>query len=200
VRAGLHAILELADDIEVVGEASDGAEAVSLAGELAPDVILMDLRMPNVDGIEAIRQIVATHPGMEIVILTTYGDDANIVRGLRAGARGYLLKDAGREALFAAIRAAVRGESLLPSAVVERVVAYLAEPKAARPDTLSDREQQVLVLLAEGAPNKQIARLLHIAERTVKAHVTSIFNKLGVSSRAEAVAVAMRQGLLSVEP
>lgn len=199
VREGLRAILEVAGDIELVGEATDGAEAVRLAGELTPDVVLMDLRMPNVDGIEAIRQIKARYPELEVVILTTYDDDQDIVQGLRAGARGYLLKDSGREALFDAIRAAARGESLLPSAVIDKVVAHLSEPRAVRTEALSDREQEVLTFLAQGAANKEIAHRLHITERTVKAHVTSIFNKLGVSSRAEAVAVAMRHGLLSLD-
>jgi len=198
VREGLRTILDAAPDLELAGEASDGAEAVQLAGELSPDVVLMDLRMPNVDGIEAIQQIKDRYPEVEIVILTTYDDDEHIVRGLRAGARGYLLKDSGRNILFETIRAAARGESLLPSAVVEKVVAHLAEPKAApiQAGTLSAREQEVLALLADGAANKEIAARLHIAERTVKAHVTSIFNKLGVNSRAEAVAVALRQNLL----
>ena len=196
VREGLRAILEAADDLTLVGEAADGAEAVQLAGELSPDVVLMDLRMPGVDGIEAIRQIKARYPEVEIVILTTYDDDENIVRGLRAGARGYLLKDTGRKVLFEAIRAAARGESLLPSAVIDKIVAHLAEPQPAEAKPLSDREQEVLVLLAQGAANKEIAARLYITERTVKAHVTSIFNKLGVNSRTEAVAVAMRSGLL----
>jgi len=199
VREGLRTILEVAGDIELVGEATDGAEAVRLAGELAPDVVLMDLRMPNVDGIEAIRQIKARYPDVEVVILTTYDDDDDIVQGLRAGARGYLLKDSGREALFDAIRAAARGESLLPSAVIEKVVAHLSEPQATKTEALSEREREVLVFLAQGAANKEIAHRLHITERTVKAHVTSIFNKLGVNSRAEAVAVAMRTGLLPLE-
>jgi NarL family two-component system response regulator YdfI len=196
VREGLRAILEAAEDLTLVGEAADGAEAVEMAGELSPDVVLMDLHMPGVDGIEAIRQIKAHYPEVEIVILTTYDDDDNIVRGLRAGARGYLLKDTGRKVLFEAIRAAARGESLLPSAVIDKVVAHLAEPQPAEAKPLSDREQEVLVLLAQGAANKEIAARLYITERTVKAHVTSIFNKLGVNSRAEAVAVAMRSGLL----
>ena len=200
VREGLRAILEAAPDLVLVGEAADGAEAVQLAAELSPHVVLMDLRMPNVDGIEAIRQIKARCPEVEIVILTTYDDDEHIVRGLRAGARGYLLKDTGRQVLFEAIRAAARGESLLPSAVVDKVVARLAEPRPVEAERLSGREWEVLGLLAEGAANKEIAARLHITERTVKAHVTSIFNKLGVSSRAEAVAVALRSGLLPAEP
>ena len=129
VREGLRAILEAATDLVLVGEATDGVEAVRLAGELSPDVVLMDLRMPGMDGIEAIRQIKTRYPAVEIIILTTYDDDAYIVRGLRAGARGYLLKDAGRQVLFEAIRAAARGESLLPPAVVEKVVAHLEEPR-----------------------------------------------------------------------
>jgi NarL family two-component system response regulator YdfI len=133
---------------------------------------------------------------VEIVILTTYDDDEYIVRGLRAGARGYLLKDTSRQVLFEAIRAASRGESLLPPVVLEKVVAHLAEPKPVKAEKLSEREGEVLVLLAEGAANKEIGVQLHITERTVKAHVTNIFNKLGVNSRAEAVAVALRSGLL----
>lgn len=199
VREGLRTILEAASDLDLVGEAIDGAEAVRLVEELSPDVVLMDLRMPNVDGIEAIRRIKARYSDVEIVILTTYNDDEYIVQGLRAGARGYLLKDSSRNTLFDTIRAAARGESLLPSAVVDRVVAHLAEPQPThvQAGNLSEREQEVLALLAQGAANKEIAAKLTITERTVKAHVTSIFNKLGVNSRTEAVAVALRSGLLS---
>jgi len=200
VREGLSAILEAAGDMVPVGEAADGAEAVRLAGELAPDVVLMDLRMPVVDGIQAIQQIKARFPAVEIVILTTYDDDAYIVRGLRAGARGYLLKDTGRQVLFEAIRAAARGESLLPPAVLEKVVAHLAAPRPVKAEELSARESEVLALLGQGTTNKEIALHLHISERTVKAHVTNIFNKLGVNSRTEAVAVAIRHGLLPSEP
>lgn len=200
VREGLHTILEVSGDIEPVGEAANGAEAVRLTGELSPDVVLMDLRMPGMDGIEAIQEIKDRYPAVEIVILTTYDDDEYIVQGLRAGARGYLLKDTGRQALFEAIRAAARGESLLPSAVVDKVVAHLGAPRLIATGSLSEREQEVLALLAEGASNKEVSLRLQITERTVKAHVTSIFNKLGVNSRAEAVAVALRQGLLPGEP
>jgi NarL family two-component system response regulator YdfI len=200
VREGLHTILEVSGDIEPVGEAANGAEAVRLVGELSPDVVLMDLRMPGMDGIEAIQQIKARYPVVEIVILTTYDDDEYIVQGLRAAARGYLLKDTGRQALFEAIRAAARGESLLPSAVVDKVLAHLGSPRPVAAGSLSEREQEVLALLAEGASNKEVSLRLQITERTVKAHVTSIFNKLGVNSRAEAVAVALRQGFLPAGP
>jgi NarL family two-component system response regulator YdfI len=183
-----------------VNEAADGAEAVRLTGEFSPDVVLIDLRMPNIDSIEAIQQIKTRYPDVEIVILTTYDDDEYIVRGLRAGARGYLLKDTGRQVLFEAIRAAARGESLLPQAVLEKVIAHLTEPEPAKVEKLSAREGEVLALMAQGAPNKEIAARLHITERTVKAHATSIFNKLGVNSRAQAVAVALRSGLLPAKP
>ena len=196
VREGLRSILATAEDVELVGEAADGSEAVRLAAELSPDIVLMDLSMPGVGGIEAIEQIKALALPLEIVILTTYDDDDLIIRGLRAGARGYLLKDAGRKALFDSIRAAHRGELLLPSAVAERVMTHLEQPKPARPNDLTAREFEVLVLMADGAANKQIAGRLEIAERTVKAHVTSIFMKLEVNSRTEAVAVALRNGLL----
>ena len=196
VREGLRSILATDEDVELVGEAADGSEAVRLAAELSPDIVLMDLSMPGVGGIEAIEQIKALALPLEIVILTTYDDDDLIVRGLRAGARGYLLKDAGRKALFDSIRAAHRGELLLPSAVAERVMTHLEQPKPARPNDLTAREFEVLVLMADGAANKQIAGRLEIAERTVKAHVTSIFMKLEVNSRTEAVVVALRGGLL----
>jgi NarL family two-component system response regulator YdfI len=200
VREGLRALLDAAPDLLPVGEATDGAEAVRLVEEITPDVVLMDLRMPGMGGIEAIRQIKARSPDVQVVILTTYDEDDYIVRGLRAGARGYLLKDTGRNVLFETIRAAARGESLLPSEVIDRVVAHLQGPRPAEPETLSTRENQVLALLAQGAANKQIAVELGISERTVKAHVTSIFNKLVASSRAEAVSIALRSGLLPMEP
>lgn len=196
VREGLQTILDTVSDLELVGEACDGEEAVQLAGELLPDVILMDLRMPRLDGIGAIQRIKARFPQIEIVILTTYDNDEFIVKGLQAGARGYLLKDAGRQALFETVRAAARGESLLPSAVVNKMVAHLSSVPGTQPALLSERESQVLALMANGAANKEIALQLNISERTVKAHVTNILNKLGVSSRTEAVSLALRQGLL----
>ena len=200
VREGLRAILEAAPDLLPVGEAANGTEAVQLVGEKMPDVVLMDLRMPGMDGIEAIRRIGVQYPAVHVVILTTYDDDDYIVRGLRAGARGYLLKDTGRKVLYEAIRAAARGESLLPPEVIDKVVAHLQGAEPAEAETLSKREGEVLALLAEGATNKEIGLRLSISERTVKAHVTSIFNKLGASSRAEAVSIALRSGLLPTVP
>jgi len=196
VREGLRSVLAVADDILLVGEASDGAEAIELAGTLSPEVMLMDLRMPRVDGMEAIRQIKARHPAIEIVILTTYDDDAHILQGLGAGARGYLLKDSGRNALFDAVRAAARGESLLPPEVLEALLEHSKARERAEGEGLSQREQEVLRLLVTGAANREIAMQLNITQRTVKAHVTSILNKLGVSSRTEAAAVAIRTGLV----
>ncbi|MDF2628073.1 MAG: chemotaxis protein CheY [Symbiobacteriaceae bacterium] len=206
VREGLRTMLEIQPDMDVVGEAVNGHEAVRLAGELQPDVILMDLRMPGLDGLGAIRAIRAHWPALAVVILTTYDDDKHIVEGLQAGARGYLLKDAGREAIFGAIRSAARGETLLQPEVAARVVANLgtgggaagggAAPASATDHTLSDREHEVLAAVADGLRNKEIADALGITERTVKAHLASIFNKLGATSRAEAIARAMSAGIL----
>ncbi|HYF79524.1 MAG TPA: response regulator transcription factor [Symbiobacteriaceae bacterium] len=206
VREGLRTMLEIQPDMDVVGEATNGNEAVRLAGELQPDVILMDLRMPGLDGLGAIRAIRAQWPALAVVILTTYDDDRHIVEGLQAGARGYLLKDAGRDAIFAAIRSAARGETLLQPEVAARVVANLgaapvgggatASPAPGSDHTLSDREYEVLAAVADGLRNKEIADELGITERTVKAHLASIFNKLGATSRAEAIAKAMSAGIL----
>lgn len=195
VRDGLRTMLEIQDDIEVIGEAANGREAVHLAGQLQPDVILMDLRMPELDGLGAIRAIRQSWPQLAVVILTTYDDDAHIVQGLQAGARGYLLKDSSREAILNAVRSASRGETLLPPHVAARIVAHLDTP-APTDSALSDRERQVLLMVAEGQRNKEIADALDISERTVKAHLASIFNKLGATSRAEATARAMARGLL----
>ena len=196
VREGLRLILETAEGMELVGEAVDGAEAVRLASQLQPDVVLMDLRMPGMDGLMAIERLRETHPQVAVVILTTYNEDDLMVRGLKAGARGYLLKDTGRETLFHAIRAAARGEMLLNPEIVAKVLAHAAAPEPVADLELTDREREVLDAVAQGERSKEIAARLHITERTVKAHLTNIYNKLGVDSRAAAVAEAIQRGWL----
>ena len=202
VRDGLRMILEAEESFEVVGEAADGVEAVELTGQLQPQVVLMDLRMPRMNGLEAIERIRAEWPLVAIVILTTYDEDDLMVRGLRAGALGYLLKDTNRQTLFNTLRAAARGEALLMPEVITRV---LSDTEGSPADirrrsvggiSLTKREQMVLEGVAQGERNKEIAARLGISERTVKAHLTSIYNKLGVDSRASAVATAMQSGLL----
>ena len=203
VRDGLRLILESEDDFEVVGEAANGAEAVRLCGELNPQVVLMDLRMPGMDGLTAIKHIRQQQPDTNIVILTTYNEDALMLDGLRSGARSYLLKDTKRQVLFDTLRAAARGESLLSQDVIARVVAQSGGVPTAAPKTaafgeiaLTDREQEVLIGVARGERSKEIAARLGITERTVKAHLASIYNKFGVDSRAAAIAVASQRGLL----
>ena len=202
VREGLQLILGMEEDLEVVGEAENGETAVRLAGELQPDVVLMDLRMPGMGGLQAIEQILAQWPDMAIVILTTYNEDDLMIRGLQAGARGFLLKDTERATLFHTIRAAARGETLLQPEVMLRVMAHTDQtaesqtPPPAEQELLTERELQVLPAVARGERNKEIAYQLGITERTVKAHLTNIYNKLGVDSRAAAVSVAMQRGLI----
>lgn len=203
VREGLQLILNTEDDLEVVGAAADGATAVRLAGELQPDVILMDLRMPGMDGLEAIGHIQTQWPAIAIVILTTYNEDDLMVKGLQAGAKGFLLKDTGRQALFNTIRAAARGETLLQPDILSRVLAHkksptaLASSRATNNISLTDREREVLAGVADGDRNKEIAYRLGVTERTIKAHLTNVYNKLGVDSRAAAVSVAIQRGILS---
>lgn len=202
VREGMRMILEAETGFEVVGEARDGIEAIALVGEKEPDVVLMDLRMPRMDGLEALEQIRSNWPDVAVVILTTYDEDDLMLRGLRAGARGYLLKDTSRGTLFNALRAAARGETLLLPEVVERVLAeqtFVKTRSEMRDDkgiSLTDREREVLSGVAQGETSRKIAHNLGITERTVKAHLASIFNKLGVDSRAAAVAVAIQRGML----
>lgn len=200
VRDGLKLILEGEDDFVVVGEAADGNEAVRLSGELQPHVVLMDLRMPEMDGLDAIEHIRARWPEVAIVILTTYNEDELMLRGLRAGARGYLLKDTKRQMLFDSLRAAARGETLLQPDVLARV---LNQVPATRRNielsgdvTLTEREREVLAGVAKGERSKEIAARLGISERTVKAYLANIYSKLGVDSRAAAIAVASQRGLL----
>ena len=203
VREGMRLILEAESGFEVVGEACDGVEALAQVLELKPDVVLMDLRMPRMDGLEALEQIRVEEPEVAVVILTTYDEDDLMLRGLKAGARGYLLKDTSRGTLFNTLRAAARGETLLMPEVIERV---LAQSSTRKPSvlasvetgiTLTAREQEVLSGVVRGETSKKIAINLGITERTVKAHLASIFNKLGVDSRAAAVAVAIQNRLLN---
>jgi NarL family two-component system response regulator YdfI len=201
VREGLRMILEAEEGFTVVGEASDGLEAVELVGQLEPDVVLMDLRMPRMDGLEAIERIRAAWPQTAVVILTTYNEDDLMVRGLRAGAMGFLLKDTGRQALFDSLRAAARGEALLLPDVVQRLLASSPPPapphrRSVGPPQLTARESAILDRVARGERNKEIAAALGITERTVKAHLASIYSKLGVDSRAAAVAAAGAHGTL----
>ena len=203
IREGLQMILGMEDDLAVVGEAENGQTAVRLAEELQPDVVLMDLRMPGMGGLEAIEQILARWPQMAIVILTTYNEDELMIRGLQAGARGFLLKDTGRETLFNTIRAAARGETLLQPEVMNRVMAHTnqavrsAAAEESEQAVLTARELEVLTAVARGDRSKEIARDLGVTERTIKAHLTNIYNKLGVDSRAAAVSVGIQRGILS---
>jgi len=206
VREGLSAIVDVEEDIVVVGQAWDGAEALRQARQLRPDVVLMDLKMPNVDGVEAIEHIRAELPDTHILVLTTYADEEYIMAGIRAGARGYLLKDASPDELVRAIRAVARGESLLQPLVAARVLDKLGEmmtageSKPSEPSSgtyLTAREQEILFLLAGGARTRDVAESLFISERTVKSHVANAMQKLEANTRAEAVARAIQLGLLS---
>jgi two-component system, NarL family, response regulator YdfI len=198
IRQGLRLILETEDDFELVGEANDGAEAISLCTEKHPDVVLMDLRMPGMDGLTAIEKLQATHPEISVVILTTFNEDDLMLKGLQAGAKGYLLKDTNREALFNAIRAAARGDTLLAPNTLSRLLDRI-DKQSTNTNTgisLTEREQEVLQEVASGERSKEVALKMGISERTVKAHLASIYNKFGVDSRAAAIAVAAQRGLL----
>lgn len=193
VRAGMQGLLSREGDIAVVGEAADGQEAVELATLLAPDVVLMDLRMPRMDGVSAIAQIRGRRPETRVLVLTTYDTDADILRAVEAGATGYLLKDAPREQLYEAVRATASGRSSLAPAVAERLMRRAREP---RREGLSSREIEVLELVRLGRSNREIARDLHVSEATVKTHLVHAFGKLGVSDRTAAVNAALERGII----
>jgi DNA-binding NarL/FixJ family response regulator len=202
VREGLQLMLDLLDGIEVVGSASNGEEALELVSRRRPDVVLMDLRMPRLDGVEATRRLAASEPGIGIVALTTYADDETVIAALQAGARGYLTKDAGAEQIRAAIENVAAGEAALDPAVQRSLVAAVAggeeaSPAAAPdlPDGLTPREAEVLGLIAEGLSNAEIAERLVVSAATVKSHVNHLFAKIGARDRAQAVAYAYRNGL-----
>jgi DNA-binding NarL/FixJ family response regulator len=193
VRSGLVGMLASQPDLRIVGTAADGEQAVAQTGELLPDVVLMDLRMPRLDGVAAIERISASHPRVAVLVLTTYDGDADIIRAVAAGAAGYLLKDAPLDTLAEAIRAAARGETVLAPPVAARLASRLRAPD---PVTLTRRETEVLAAVARGGTNAEIARELFIGEATVKTHLLRIFAKLQVDDRTRAVTVALERGLL----
>ena len=183
-------------DFEVAGMAADGQTAVTLHQSLSPDVTLMDLRMPGLDGVGAIQAIKAQQPAAHILVLTTYDSDADILRAIEAGATGYLLKDTPREELFRAIRAAAKGESVLAPAVAARLMTRMRAPAG---ENLSAREIEVLQLVAKGASNKETAKALHISTATVKTHLIHIYSKLNVGDRTAAVTTALEKGIITLD-
>jgi DNA-binding NarL/FixJ family response regulator len=195
VRTGLRAMLDGEPDIQIVGEAANGAEVVALSGRVVPDVVLMDLRMPEVDGVTAIATIRERHPSVHVLVLTTYDTDADILRAVEAGATGYLLKDATRDEVLHAIRSAAVGEAALAPRVASRLMGRMRAPGE---EALSSREVEVLSPVARGLTNKEIAAALHLSEATVRTHLLHVFTKLGVDDRTAAVMVAAERGILSV--
>ena len=197
VRQGLRTFLELQDDIEVVGEAADGEQALASAAALEPDVVLMDLVMPRLDGVSALQRLRECAPATRVIVLTSFLDDDKVLPAVRAGAAGYLLKDVQPAELVRAIRMVDRGEALLHPAVAARVLREIAgdDTRAERNELLTPRELEVLALLAGGRANKAIARELGVAEKTVKTHVGNILGKLGLSDRTQAALYAVREGL-----
>jgi DNA-binding NarL/FixJ family response regulator len=193
VREGVRAMLAAEPGIEVTGQAGSGAEAVALARAGLAEVVLMDLRMPGMDGVEATSQILAGNPAVRAVVLTTYETDADILRAVEAGAIGYLLKDSSRADLAGAVRAAAQGETVLAPAVAARLVSRVRQPP---PEPLSPRETQVLALVAQGLTNAEIGRRLCISEATVKTHLLRVFSKLGVTDRTAVVTTAITRGEL----
>ncbi|NEB80256.1 response regulator transcription factor [Streptomyces sp. SID14478] len=201
VREGIVMLLGLLPGIEVVGAGGDGDVAVELVAELAPDVVLMDLRMPRCDGVEATRRIRAEYPGTQVVILTTYADDESLFPALRAGARGYLTKDAGGDEIVRAVEDVLSGDAGLSPKIQRRLLERLSQPEAVAPgpkeppDGITTREAEVLVLIADGLTNHEIARELQVSTATVKTHINNLFAKTGLKDRAQAVRYAYRHGL-----
>ena len=200
VRDGLIAILNTQPDFAVIGEAATGPETVERVTALRPDVVLLDLEMPEIDGVEALRRLRETSPDVRVIVFTAFDTDERILSAVRAGARGYLLKGAPREEIFQAIRVVHAGSSLLQPIVASKLMRQFSQEQAALPgpETLTPRELEVLRLLAQGLENKEIAAELVISERTVKFHVSSIQGKLGAGNRTEAVVIAAKQGLIKL--
>ncbi|MEV8315729.1 response regulator transcription factor [Streptomyces sp. NPDC059900] len=202
VREGIVMLLGLLPGIEVVGSGGDGEEAVRLVAELSPDVVLMDLRMPRVDGAEATRRIRAEYPGTQVVVLTTFADDDSLFPALKAGARGYLTKDAGGDEIVRAVEDVLSGDAGLSPQIQRRLLERLSEPEqpapaAEPPDGLTTRETEVLVLIAEGLTNQEIARAMQVSTATVKTHINNLFAKTGIKDRAQAVRYAYGHGLVT---
>jgi len=199
IRDGLEMLLKLEKDIEVVGQAQDGAEAVELAAKLQPDLMLMDLKMPGMTGIEATRQIRARYPHIKVLVLTTYDDDEWVFDAIRAGAAGYLLKDTPREEVIKAVRGTMAGKSFVDPAVAGKLLTQVAgkavQPPTLLTDKLTERETDVLRLIARGFTNPDIAAQLHLSEGTVRNHVSAIFAKLDVADRTQAAVIAIQHGL-----
>jgi DNA-binding NarL/FixJ family response regulator len=198
VRSGFRVILDLEDDIEIVGEAEDGAQAVDATARHAPDVVLMDVEMPGMDGLEATRRIVAAGGGPSVLILTTFDRDDYLFAALEAGASGFLLKNSSPESLVEAVRVVARGDALLAPEITRRVIAAFARPgrPPARLAELTPREHEVLIALAGGATNAEIAAALHLGETTVKTHVSRVLTKLGARDRTQAVVLAYELGVV----
>ncbi|SBT53033.1 response regulator [Micromonospora auratinigra] len=198
VREGLSMVLGLMKDVEVVGAAADGAEAVTLAQTARPDVVLMDLRMPRCDGVEATRRLRTEAPAVKVVVLTTYSDDRSVLEALRAGARGYLTKDASSEQIYQALRQVLDDHAVIDPAVQKHLIDAIASDPGPRPELpggLTPREAEVLKLMADGLSNGEIAARLVVSEGTVKSHVNHLFAKIGARDRAQAVAFAFRHGI-----
>ncbi|KOV99837.1 LuxR family transcriptional regulator [Streptomyces sp. NRRL B-1140] len=202
VREGIVMLLGLLPGIEVVGAAGDGEEAVALVAGLAPDVVLMDLRMPRCDGVEATRRIRAEYPGTQVVVLTTFADDESLFPALAAGARGYLTKDADGDEIVRAVHSVLSGDAGFSPGIQRRLLERLTEPETGPaappepPDGLTARETEVLLLIAEGLSNPEIARRLHVSTATVKTHINNLFTKTGLKDRAQAVRYAFGKGLV----
>jgi DNA-binding NarL/FixJ family response regulator len=196
VRDGLRGIFDQDPDFEVVGEAADGVQGVERALALTPDVVLLDLRMPDMGGVEAIRRLRERAPAIRVLVVTTYDSDADVLPAVEAGATGYLLKDAPREELVRAVRAAHQGQAVLAPSVAQKLLGRVRTPAPALSATLTDRELEILRLVATGTSNKEAAKRLFISEATVKTHLLHLYGKLGVRDRAAAVAAGYQRGLL----
>jgi NarL family two-component system response regulator LiaR len=201
VRKGIRALLAEIEGIEVVGEAADGQEAVTQANSLRPDVILMDLAMPHMDGIEATRQIKTSQPESRILVMTSFATDDKVLPAIKAGALGYLLKESAPEDLVQAIQQIHRGESSLHPTIARKVLQEISHPsdRPPTPDPLTKREAEVLLLVAQGLSNQDIARKLHISDATVRSHVSNILSKLHMATRIQAALYALREGLVSLD-